>query len=86
MKLQNRVFFKQWLVLKLLFTACSKKVDKETPEDISETYELTHGKSLKIGDCVQLGNYQVEDEGYSPILCYATVEFCLSEGILNVLK
>jgi len=56
------------VLITLLFTACSKKVDREASEDISETYELTHGKSLKIGDYIQLGNYQVEDEGYNPIL------------------
>ena len=56
------------VLLALIFTACSKKVDREASEDISETYGLTHGKSLKIGDYVQLGNYQVENEDYNPIL------------------
>ncbi|OFW62372.1 MAG: hypothetical protein A2Z35_01350 [Actinobacteria bacterium RBG_19FT_COMBO_36_27] len=63
------------LILLLLINAAACKretAENSTSELISEneqkTSDLTYGKSLKSGDYIQFGNYQVEDEGYNPIL------------------
>jgi len=48
--------------------ATSGFISENKQQTYSQTNNLTHGKSLKTGDYVQLGSYQVEDEGYNPIL------------------
>ena len=56
----------------ILFKKDSKEVQEESEEtvveEISETHNLTQGNSLEVGDYIKLGTYQVEGEGYNPIL------------------
>lgn len=65
------------VLLALLFTGCNKEqveeVTKEslteyTNDNTKEAVNMTSGSSLKVGDYILLGNYQVENEEYSPIL------------------
>jgi len=49
--------------------ATSGFVSKNKQQTHSQPNNLTHGKSLKTGDYVQLGSYQVEDEGYNLQYC-----------------
>ena len=65
------------VLISLLFTGCNKEqveeVAKEslteyTNDNAKEAVNMTSGSSLKVGDYILLGNYQVEDEECSPIL------------------
>jgi len=63
------------LLLILLFNtyACKRETDgtlnsESISEDMQGKYAFRYSKSLKAGDYIQLGSYQVEGEGYNPIL------------------